>query len=179
MVSSAKRKRGIVDTLGSGAVETLRLAVPLAKAIPLIGGTVEGSLQAVLYIITVKDEVKMKKEQCQLLAERVVTITSAITTELMKADRATLERRENSVAALRGTLRDIERLLKELGSASLVYRILQRGEVGDKLTLFRQKLDTAIDAFHIAENMRTEDVLSQLLEVIKQEEKKRDISFMH
>jgi len=43
----------------------------------------------------------MKKEQCQLLADRVVTITAAITTELMKADPATLARRENSVAALR------------------------------------------------------------------------------
>jgi hypothetical protein len=44
----------------------------------------------------------MRKEQCQLLAERVVTITAAIITELMKADSATLARRENSVAALRG-----------------------------------------------------------------------------
>jgi hypothetical protein len=49
----------------------------------------------------VKD-VKMKKEKCRLLADRVVTIMAAITTELMKADPATLARRENSVAALRG-----------------------------------------------------------------------------
>jgi len=44
----------------------------------------------------------MKKEQCQLLADRVVAIKAAITTELMKNDRETLGRRENSVAALRG-----------------------------------------------------------------------------
>ena len=44
----------------------------------------------------------MKKEQCQLLADRVVTITAAITTELMKDDPATLARRENSVTALSG-----------------------------------------------------------------------------
>ena len=44
----------------------------------------------------------MRKAQCQLLADRVVTITAAIITELMKADPATLARRENSVAALRG-----------------------------------------------------------------------------
>ena len=30
-------------------------AIPLAKTIPLVGGTVEGSLQVVLYIIQVKD----------------------------------------------------------------------------------------------------------------------------
>jgi len=45
----------IVDLLGSGAVEALQLAVPLAKAIPLVGSTVEGCLLAVLYIIRVKD----------------------------------------------------------------------------------------------------------------------------
>ncbi len=44
----------------------------------------------------------MKKEQCQLLADRVVAITAAITTELMKSDRETLARREKGVAALRG-----------------------------------------------------------------------------
>jgi hypothetical protein len=47
-------------------------------------------------------DVKMKKEKCQLLADRVVAITAAIMTELMKADPATLARRENSVASLRG-----------------------------------------------------------------------------
>jgi len=49
----------------------------------------------------------MKKEQCQLLADRVVAITAAITTELMKSDRATLARRENSVAALRGCVQTL------------------------------------------------------------------------
>ena len=47
----------------------------------------------------------MKKEECQLLADRVVTITAAITVELMTADHATLVRRERSVAALRGCVR--------------------------------------------------------------------------
>jgi hypothetical protein len=55
MVSPAKKKRDIVDMLGSGALEALQLAVPLAKTIPLVGSTVEASLQAVLYIIQVKD----------------------------------------------------------------------------------------------------------------------------
>ena len=44
----------------------------------------------------------MKKKQCQLLVDRVVAITAAIMTELMKADPATLARRENSVVSLRG-----------------------------------------------------------------------------
>ncbi|KIK25717.1 hypothetical protein PISMIDRAFT_334294 [Pisolithus microcarpus 441] len=140
--------RRAADMLQSVAVDALQLAIPLAKTIPLVGGTVEGALQAVLFIIQVKDDVKMKKAQCQLLAERVVTITAAITTELMKADPATLARRENSVVALRGTLRGIQTLLQELASASLAHRIFKRGDVGDKLTLFRQQLDTAIDAFH-------------------------------
>jgi hypothetical protein len=34
--------------LDPGAVDALKLAVPLAKTIPLVGSTVEGSLQAVL-----------------------------------------------------------------------------------------------------------------------------------
>lgn len=55
-----------------------------------------------LSVLTHVQEVKMRKEQCQLLAERVVTIIAAIITELMKADPATLARREDSVAALRG-----------------------------------------------------------------------------
>lgn len=55
-----------------------------------------------LTILPKIQDVKMKKEQCQLLADRVVAITAAITTELMKSDHATLARRENSVAALRG-----------------------------------------------------------------------------
>jgi len=54
MVSRAKR-RDIVDMLGDGAVEAMNLAVPLVKAIPLVGSTVEGCLQAVLYIISVKE----------------------------------------------------------------------------------------------------------------------------
>jgi len=41
--------------LGSGALEALKLALPLSKTIPLIGSTIEGSLQAVLCIIEVKD----------------------------------------------------------------------------------------------------------------------------
>ena len=44
----------------------------------------------------------MMKEQCQLLVDRVIMITAAITTELMKADPATLARREKNVATLRG-----------------------------------------------------------------------------
>ena len=55
-----------------------------------------------LSVLTHVQEVKMKKDHCRLLADRVVTITAAIITELMKADPATLARRENSVAALRG-----------------------------------------------------------------------------
>jgi hypothetical protein len=55
MVSFAKKKSDIVNMLGSGALEALQLAIPLAKTIPLVGGTVEGSLQVVLYIIQVKD----------------------------------------------------------------------------------------------------------------------------
>lgn len=47
-------------------------------------------------------DVKIKKQKCQQLADRVVAITAAITTELMKADPSTLARRENSVASLRG-----------------------------------------------------------------------------
>jgi hypothetical protein len=47
------------------------------------------------------------------------------------------------------TLRGIQTLLQELKSASLVRRILKRGDVGDKLSLFRQQLDTAIDTFHV------------------------------
>ncbi|KAI6097036.1 hypothetical protein F5141DRAFT_480773 [Pisolithus sp. B1] len=131
--------------LQSVAVDALQLAIPLAAAIPLLGSNVKGILEAVLFIVQVKD---MKKAQCQLLAERVVTISAAITTELMKADPATLARRENSVVALRGTLRGIQTLLQELTSASLARRIFNRGDVGDKLTLFRQQLDTAIDVFH-------------------------------
>ena len=42
------------------------------------------------------------KEQCQVLADRIVTITAAITTELMKANPATLARQESNVIALRG-----------------------------------------------------------------------------
>lgn len=41
--------------MGSVVVDALNLAIPLAKAIPLLGSSVEGSLQAVLYIITIKD----------------------------------------------------------------------------------------------------------------------------
>jgi hypothetical protein len=55
MVSPAKKKSDIVDLLGSGAVEALQLAIPLAKTIPLVGSTIEGSLAAVLYIIEAKD----------------------------------------------------------------------------------------------------------------------------
>lgn len=55
MVSSSKKKNDVVDLLGSGAVEALRLAIPLAKSIPLLGSTVEGSLEIVLLIIEAKD----------------------------------------------------------------------------------------------------------------------------
>ena len=46
---------GTVDQVGSGAAEALRLALPLAKTIPLVGGTVGASLEDVLHIIQVKD----------------------------------------------------------------------------------------------------------------------------
>ena len=57
MVSSAKQKKktDVFDLLGSGALEALRLAIPLSKAIPLVGSTIEGSLEAVLSIIEIKD----------------------------------------------------------------------------------------------------------------------------
>jgi hypothetical protein len=55
-----------------------------------------------LSVLTPVQEVKIKKKQCQLLADRVITITAAIAVELMNADPATLVRRENSVAAWRG-----------------------------------------------------------------------------
>jgi len=55
MVSLAKKKSSFVDLLGSGAVEALQLAIPLAKTIPLVGSTIEGSLQAVFLIIKAKD----------------------------------------------------------------------------------------------------------------------------
>ena len=47
------------------------------------------------------------------------------------------------------TLRGIQTLLEELKSAPLFHRILKRGDVVDKLTLFRQQLDTAIDTFNV------------------------------
>jgi len=55
MVSPPKKKSDILDLLGSGALEALQLSIPLAKAIPFIGGSIEGSLQAVLFIIQAKD----------------------------------------------------------------------------------------------------------------------------
>lgn len=91
-------------------------------------------------------------------------------------------------------MREINTLLQGLSSASLIRRILKRSEVGDKLALFRQRLDTAIDTFHvclmlqdlhisyfsqITENMRTEDALSQMLAAVKEGEDKRDILFMN
>jgi hypothetical protein len=51
----------------------------------------------------------MKKKKVQLLADRVIAITAAITTELMKNDPATLARRENSVAALCGCVETLGR----------------------------------------------------------------------
>jgi len=77
---------------------------------------------------------------------------------------------------------------------SIIRRILKRDDAGGKLSLFSQQLDTAIDTFHvcfmlwtlhvshpsqITENMRTEDALNQLLEVIREGEKKRDILLMN
>jgi len=44
-----------VETIEAGAVDALRLAIPLAKTIPLIGSTIEGSLLAVLHIIRIKE----------------------------------------------------------------------------------------------------------------------------
>jgi hypothetical protein len=47
-------------------------------------------------------DVKTKKEKCKLLVDRVVTITAAVTTELMKTDKATLAQLESSVVAFSG-----------------------------------------------------------------------------
>ncbi|KAJ7511516.1 WD40-repeat-containing domain protein [Mycena galericulata] len=178
-MSPAKKKSNIMELVGNGAVEALQLAIPLAKMIPLVGNTVEGSLTAALYIVQAKDDVKMKKEKCQVLADRVVAITAAIATELMKSDRATLGRREGSVVALRGALRDIETLLQELSSASPLRRFLKRSEVDHRLSISRQRLETAMDSFHITANMRTEDTLAQLRAAIKEGEDKRDILLMN
>ncbi|KAJ7211905.1 hypothetical protein B0H12DRAFT_1242495 [Mycena haematopus] len=177
-MSPPAKKKSIGRLLGLGAVEALQLAIPVSKTIPLVGNTVEGALTTALYIIQAKDDVKMKREKCQRLADRVVAITAAITTELMKYDHATLARRENGVATLRGTLRDIQTLLQDLSSISLVRRVLERSEVDNKLAIFHQKLNTAIDIFHITENMRTEDALQQLLAAIKEGDDKRDILLM-
>ncbi|KAJ7722687.1 WD40-repeat-containing domain protein [Mycena metata] len=175
MVPPAKKKSDVLEMVGFGALEVLQLVIPVAKTIPLVGNTVEGSLEAALFILQAKDDVKMKKEQCRLLADRVAVITAAITTELMKSDRATLGRRENSVTALRGTLRDIATLLEELSSASPLRRFLRRSEADNKLSMLRQRLDTAIDSFNITGKMRAEDILNQLFTAIKEGENKRDI----
>ena len=55
MVSRAKKTRKTIDMMGSMTVDALNLALPLAKAIPLLGPTIEGSIGAVLYILAVKD----------------------------------------------------------------------------------------------------------------------------
>lgn len=107
----------------------------------------------------------MKKEKCQVLAARVVAITAAIAAELMRSDRETLGRREANVSALLAwvqalitdfmcsnnsrTLQDIKELLQELSSASPLRRFLKRGEVDDKLSIFHQRLETAMDSFHV------------------------------
>ncbi|KAK7050655.1 WD40-repeat-containing domain protein [Favolaschia claudopus] len=174
MTARTKKKSGVRDLVVSGALEILELAVPVSKAIPLVGNTLEGALEAVLYIIKVKDEVKMKKEKCQILAERVLTITAAITGELLKSDQDTLNRREHSVTDLRGTLREVKDLLDHLCSASLIRRILERGEVDHKLEVLHQKLNTAIDVFHITENMRTEDALKMLRAASEEAEDKQN-----
>lgn len=41
--------------LAAVAVDVLKLAIPLTKAIPLVGNILEGSLEAVLYIVEVKN----------------------------------------------------------------------------------------------------------------------------
>lgn len=41
--------------LAAVAVDALKLAIPLAKAIPLVGNVVEGSLAAALYIVEVRN----------------------------------------------------------------------------------------------------------------------------
>ncbi|KAG6819744.1 hypothetical protein H0H93_009091 [Arthromyces matolae] len=174
------KNRDVTSILASGAIEALQLAVPLSKAIPVVGSTVEGSLQAVLYILQVKDidEVKVKKQQCQVLVDRAVAITAAITTELMKGSPAMLVQREINVASLQRTLRDIQTLLEDLASASLITRIFNRGSFGDKLTQFRQQLDTAIEIFHITNDMGTEHALTRLLTAIEEGEEKNDIVFV-
>ncbi|KAK6995796.1 WD40-repeat-containing domain protein [Favolaschia claudopus] len=174
MTARTKKKSGVGDLVISGALEILELAVPVSKAIPLVGNTLEGALEAVLYIIKVKDEVKMKKEKCQMLAERVLTITAAITGELLKSDEDTLRRRENNVADLRWTLREVKDLLDHLRSASLIRRILERGEVDHKLEVLHQKLNNAIDVFHITENMRTEEALKILRAASEEAEDKQN-----
>jgi hypothetical protein len=54
MVSRSKNQK-TVDMLGSVAVDAIKLSVPLAKTIPLLGPTIEGCLVALLYILEVKD----------------------------------------------------------------------------------------------------------------------------
>ncbi|KAK6967054.1 hypothetical protein R3P38DRAFT_3508998 [Favolaschia claudopus] len=174
MTARTKKKTGVGDLAISGTLEILELAVPVSKAIPLVGNTLEGALEAVLYIIKVKDEVKMKKEKCQILAERVLTITAAITGELLTSDEDTLKQREHSVADLRGTLREVKDLLDHLCSASFIRRILERGEVDHKLEVLHHKLNTAIDVFHITENMRTEDALKILRATSEEAEDKQN-----
>ncbi|KAF7306289.1 hypothetical protein MIND_00419900 [Mycena indigotica] len=173
------KNSGAVDRWKALALDVLKIAVPVSKAIPLVGNTLEGALEAVLYIIEVKDQVKTKREQCDLLADRVLSITAAITTELMKSDRETLARRENSVASLRGTLREVKDLLDHLTSVSLIQRVLERGEVDGKLAVLNQKLNTAIDNFNITEHMRSEETLNQLREAVQDMQNKQNILLLN
>ncbi|KAJ7812995.1 hypothetical protein B0H14DRAFT_2855554 [Mycena olivaceomarginata] len=46
MAALAKKKRDIVDLLGSGALEALQLAIPLAKTIPLVGNLLRPVMNA-------------------------------------------------------------------------------------------------------------------------------------
>jgi len=174
------KKRGeAVDMLAAVAVDALKIAIPLAKAIPLVGNIVEGSLEAALYIVEIKDDIKTKKEKCKLLVDRVVTITAAVTTELMKTDRATLAQLESSAMAFSGTLSDIQTLLRELSSASLGHRIFKRGDDDARLVQLNQRLNTAIDTFKITKHMGAEAALAQLKVAVKEAEADREIFLLN
>jgi hypothetical protein len=55
MAPRSKKKSSRLETLGSVALDALKLAVPVSKAIPVVGNILEGSLEVALHIIEVKD----------------------------------------------------------------------------------------------------------------------------
>ncbi|KAG6831034.1 hypothetical protein H0H87_006526 [Tephrocybe sp. NHM501043] len=175
MASTAEK----VD-LESEAIDILRRAIKLAKTIPgLLADGLAGSLAIALTVVSLKNSVKVQKEKCQLLSDRIVAVMVAVTTELMACDAEALARHENSVYALSSALYDIMILLQELISISRVKRIFKYDNASNELSLVRQQLDTAIDICDITDNMCTEDALDQLVTVIKEREDKLNMLFIH